>query len=119
MTELIQDEEMKQKAETDLSLKLRMDQLQHTLDQASSSLKEFTKLAEGSNELKEWAINEITKYALSIRASKLDKDELGNFFKYPYCLLAGKHEGEAYLAIPKFIDAHFGWLHKVTPSYNI
>jgi DNA excision repair protein ERCC-3 len=96
-----------------------MEQLKHTLDRANGALQEFTQLAAGSDELKEWAMNEITKYALSIRASKIDKDELENFFNYPYCILQGKHEGEAYLAIPKFIDAHFGWLHKVTPSFNI
>lgn len=106
-------------AEPDLNVKLKLEQLQHNLDQANNSLKEFAILAAGSTELKEWAMNEITKFALSIRASKIDKDELNNFFTYPYCILAGKHEGEAYLAIPKFIDAQFGWLHKVTPSYNI
>lgn len=112
-------EEQEMKKEPDLAVKLQVEQLQRHLDQANNSLKEFTKLAQGSNELKEWAVNEITRYALSIRASKLDKDELGNFFKYPYVIMQGKREGQAYLAIPKFIDAQFGWLHKITPSYNI
>lgn len=103
----------------DLGIQLKVQQLARTLDIAVESLKDFTKLAEGSEEIREWATNEITKYALSIKTSKLDKDELENFFKYPYCIIPGKHEGEYYLAIPKFIDAHFGWLHKVTPSYNI
>src|SRR5947209_4232742 len=102
---------MSQQKTKELSTDLKIAQLKHTLDNATKSLQEFTLLAEGSQELRELATNEITKYALSIRASKLDKDELENFFKYPYCILPGKHEGECYLAIPKFVDAHFGWLH--------
>lgn len=98
---------------------LKIEQLNRNLELATKSLAEFQKLAAGSKELREWATNEITKYALSIRASKLDKDELENFFKYPYCILPGKHENEYYLAIPKFVDAQFGWLEKVTPSFNI
>src|SRR5574337_694287 len=100
----------------DLSFQLKLEQLNRNLDSATSALKEFTKLAEGSQELKEWAENEITKYALSLKSSKLDQDELGSFFQYPYCILPAKHEGEYYLAIPKFVNAQFGWLEKVTPS---
>lgn len=103
----------------DLSLQLKLEQLHRNLESAKQSLKDFTNLVEGSKELKEWAENEITKYALSIRTSKLDQDELGNFFQYPYCIMPAKREGEYYLAIPKFINAQFGWLEKVTPSYNI
>ncbi len=107
------------KTPKDLAVSLKIESLQTTLNTATESLKEFTKLAQGSNEIREWAENEITRYALSIKTSKLDKDELENFFKYPYCILPGKHDGEYYLAIPKFVDAQFGWLEKVTPSFNI
>lgn len=102
-----------------LSHELMINNLKYSLDKAASALNEFTKLAEGSQELREYAMNEIAQYALSIRASKIDKTELESFFKYPYCILPGKKPGECYLAIPKFIDSHFGWLYKVTPSYNI
>lgn len=105
--------------QAELSNDLRIAGLKYALDKASIALNDFTKLAEGSQELREFAMNEVAKYALSVRASKIDKDELENFFKYPYCILPGKHDGECYLAIPKFIDSHFGWLHKVTPSFNI
>ena len=108
------------KAESkDLSVNLKIEQLSRTLDSATESLQEFTKLAAGSKELREWATNEITRYALNIKTSKIDKDELDNFFQYPYCIMPAKHEGEYYLAIPKFIDAQFGWLEKVTPSFHI
>jgi len=98
---------------------LKLEQLKHSLDKATQSLNEFTVLAEGSQELRDWAQGEITKYAMSIKTSKIDKDELGNFFNKPFVITAGKHEGEYYLCIPKFIDVQFGWLEKVTESYNI
>ncbi len=102
-----------------LNVSLQIENLNRHLDNATQALKNFEKLAEDSKELKEWATNEITKFALSIRASKLDKDELENFFNYPYVIIPGKNDSERYLAIPKFINAQFGWLHKVTPSFNI
>ncbi|MBA4718950.1 MAG: hypothetical protein HRO68_07620 [Nitrosopumilus sp.] len=102
-----------------LDVGLQMENLQRHLSSATDALKSFEKLAAGSEELREYATNEITRFALSIRASKLDKDELENFFQYPYVIIPGKNESERYLAIPKFVDAQFGWLHKVTPSFNI
>lgn len=110
---------MEQKTSKELSIGLQLDKLDHTLQEATESLKHFKKLSKDSNELREYAIDAITKFALSVRSSKLDKDELENFFKYPYCIIQGKNEREHYLIIPKFVDAHFGWLHKVTPSHNI
>jgi len=110
---------LSEKSSRDLSIGIKLDKLDYTLKEATKSLEQFKDLAKGSEELREYAIDQITKFALSIRASKLDKDELENFFKYPYCLIAGKKEHEHYLIIPKFVDAHFGWLHKVTPSHNI
>ena len=102
-----------------LASELKIEQLKHSLDNATKSLNEFTILAEESDELREWAQGEITKYAMSMKTSKIDKDELGNFFNKPYVITAGKHEGEYYLCIPKFVDVQFGWLEKVTESYNI
>jgi len=103
----------------DLSIALKVEKLSTTLDNAVAALSEFKTLAEGSEEMREWAQNEITRYAMSIKTSKIDQDELENFFKYPYVILPGKHDGEYYLSIPKFVDVQFGWLEKVTPSYNI
>jgi len=108
-----------QASKGDLSVVLKLEQLQRNLDAIQGTMKDFYKLAEGSQEVRELVTNQITQYALSIRASKLDKDELQNFFKFPYVIIPGKHEAEFYLAIPKFVDAQFGWLHKVTPSFNI
>lgn len=99
--------------------KLKIDQLEHTLGQLQKTLKDFHNMAEQSDELREWAKGEIIRYAMSISTAKLDKDELNNFFKYPYVILSAKREGEIYLAIPKFINVQIGWLEKVTPSYNI
>ena len=107
------------KQKSDLNIPLQIENLNRHLSEATEALKGFEKLAEGSQELREWASNQITKFALSVRASKLDKDELESFFQYPYVIIPGKNDNERYLAIPKFIDAQFGWLHKVTPSFNI
>ena len=103
----------------DLNIALHMEKIQATLDSATSSVKEFIQLAGDTEELREWAQQEVTRYAMSVKTAKIDKDELENFFKYPYVILPGKHEGEYYLSIPKFVDVQFGWLEKVTPSYNI
>lgn len=108
-----------QASKADLSMALKLEQLQRNLDAIQGTMKDFYKLAEGSKELRELVTNQITQYALSVRASKLDKDELENFFKFPYVIIPGKHEAEFYLAIPKFVDAQFGYLHKVTESFNI
>lgn len=109
------------------SSEIKISHLEFLLNQAQTALKQFTKLAEESDELREWAKNEVIRYAMSINTAKLDKDELDNFFKYPYVILSKRmssHEehdafSEAYLAIPKFINVQIGWLEKVTPSYNI
>ena len=101
-----------------LAQDLKIEQLRHSLDNAAKSLNEFTALAEGSKEIQEWAKGEITRYAMSIKTSKIDKDELENFFKRPFAITPGKHEGEYYLIIPKFIDVQFGWLEKVDSSHN-
>ncbi len=110
---------MSEKSSKDLSIAIKLDKLGYTLEQATKSLEQFKDLAKGSEELREFAIDQITRFALSIRASKLDKDELESFFKYPYCIIPGRKEHEHFLIIPKFVDAHFGWLHKVTASHNI
>ena len=109
---------MSQESKT-LSAGLLVDKLDHTIAETKKTLEQFKKLAETDKGLRELAIDQITKFALSIRSSKLDKDELEPFFQYPYCIIPGKSDAEHYLVIPKFIDAHFGWLHKVTPSFNI
>lgn len=103
----------------EINLQLKLAQIQSHLDQVKQSFKDLTNLADDSKELREWAMQQLTQYALSVKSSKLDKDELENFFKYPYCIMPGKHKNEYYLIIPKFIDAHFGWLYKTTESHNI
>lgn len=104
-----------------LALELQMKRLEHQLENVTKVFPAIQELAKGSQELQEYVTNEITKYALSIRASKLDRDELENFFKHPYHIYKEKHdkENDWHLAIPKFINAQFGWLEKVTDSHNI
>lgn len=107
--------------EKSLALELQMKRLEMQLDSVAKIFPALKELAKGSQELQEYVTNEITKFALSIRASKLDRDELENFFKHPYHIYKEKHdkENEWHLAIPKFINTQFGWLEKVTESHNI
>lgn len=107
--------------EKQLALELQMARLESKLNDVSKIFPALAELAKGSQELQEYVTGEITKFALSIRASKLDKDELENFFKHPYHIYKERRdkENEWHLAIPKFVNAQFGWLEKVTESHNI
>jgi len=110
------------KSETQkLATDLQIERLNYNIEKITGVLPILEELGKGSKDLKEQVTNEITKYALSIRASKLNKEELNNFFNHPYHLYRqkGDNENTWHLAIPKFIDAQFGWLEKVTESHNI
>jgi len=110
---------MIEKSPRELQVGLLSDKLEHTLSEAKSALDQFRKLAIKDKEYRLEAMDQLTKFQLSINAAKIDKDFLEAFFQYPYCILPGKNEREHFLVIPKFVDVHFGWLHKVTPSFNI
>lgn len=107
--------------EQKLSLELQIEKLRHDLGKVEAVFPILTKLAENSKELQEYVTNEITKYAASIRHSKLDRDQLESFFHHPYYIYQGKKDkdNEFHLAIPKFVDVQFGWLDKVTESHNV
>lgn len=102
-----------------LSAGLLVEKLNHTLAETKKTLQQFKDLADTDKELREDIINQLNQFALSVTTSKLDQDYLKAFFDYPYCIIPGKNEREFFLIMPKFIDAHFGWLHKQTPSFNI
>jgi len=110
---------MSEKSSRELQVNLLSDKLEHTLTEAKTALDQFRKLAIKDKENRLEAMDLLTKFALSINAAKIDKDFLESFFQYPYCVLPGKNEREHFLVIPKFIDVHFGWLHKVTASFLV
>ena len=63
---------------------------------------------------------QVAEFALSIRTSKLDKDQLESFFKKPYYLAPIHGRSDSWnLIIPKFIDIQIGYLERTTPSFNV
>jgi len=82
------------------------------------ALKELTGI---TNEAREAVEREVTDFALSIKTSKLDKEQLEVFFKKPYFLEPVPRRSDSwYLIIPKFVDVRFGWLEpsSANEAYN-
>jgi hypothetical protein len=79
-------------------------------------VKELTGMTEEARKAVE---QQVAEFALSIKTSKLDKDQLEAFFKKPYYLepVHGRPDSW-YLIIPKFVDVQIGWLEKSTDAYN-
>ena len=79
-------------------------------------VKELTGITEEARKVVE---QEVAEFALSIKTSKLDRDQLEAFFKKPYYLepVHGRPDSW-YLVIPKFVDVQIGWLDRSTESYN-
>ena len=79
-------------------------------------VKELTDITDEARKVVE---QQVAEFALSIKTSKLDKDQLEAFFKKPYFLepIHGRPDSW-HLTIPKFVDVQIGWLEKSTESYN-
>jgi DNA excision repair protein ERCC-3 len=79
-------------------------------------VKELTGITDEARKVVE---QQVAEFALSIKTSKLNRDELEAFFKKPYHLepVHGK-PGSWHLHIPKFVDIQIGWLEKSDSSYN-
>lgn len=80
------------------------------------ALKELSGITDEARQAVE---KEVAEFALSVKTSKLDKDQLEAFFKKPYYLDPVKGRQDSwYLIVPKFIDVQIGWLDRSTESYN-
>jgi DNA excision repair protein ERCC-3 len=82
------------------------------------ALKELTGITDEARKAVE---QQVTDFALSIKTSKLDKDQLEVFFRKPYYLEPVPRRPDSwYLIIPKFVDVRFGWLEPsgANESYN-
>lgn len=79
-------------------------------------VKELTGITDEARKIVE---QQVAEFALSIKTSKLDKDQLEAFFKKPYYLepVHGRPDSW-YLIIPKFVDIQIGWMDRSTESYN-
>ena len=79
-------------------------------------VKELTGITDEARKIVE---QQVAEFALSIKTSKLDKDELDAFFKKPYHLEPVHGRPDSWrLHIPKFVNVQIGWLEKSDSSYN-
>lgn len=79
-------------------------------------VKELTGITDEARKIVE---EQVAEFALSIKTSKLDREQLESFFKKPYYLepVHGRPDSW-YLIVPKFVDVQIGWLDRSTESYN-
>lgn len=108
-------------SESQLALSLKIDKIQHDIDKILQVTPILNNIANETQEVRDYVAKQLTEYAMSIRSSKLNKDGLEPFFKHPYILYKKKGDNDKtwHLAIPKFVDAQFGWLEQVTESHNV
>jgi DNA excision repair protein ERCC-3 len=99
---------------------LKMEHVDYLLDQVRKALPALKELGDISESTRRSIEDEITGFALSVKVTKLDRDQLEPFFKKPYLLLpvVGKPDSW-HLVIPKFVDVQIGYLERSTESYNV
>ncbi len=90
------------------------------LDQISNVIPALKELQGITNETRKDVERQVAEFALSIKTSKLDRDQLESFFKKPYYLepIHGRPDSW-HLIIPKFVDIQIGWLDRSTESFNV
>jgi DNA excision repair protein ERCC-3 len=98
---------------------LNRDRVNFLIEQLINVIPNLKELTGITNEARKAVETQIADFALSIKTSKLDKDQLETFFKRPYYLEpVPRRQDSWYLIIPKFIDMQIGWLDRSTESYN-
>ena len=105
-----------EKVEIDQLVKERAKFLMEQLISVIPFVKELTGITDEARKIVE---RQVAEFALSIKTSKLDRDQLEAFFKKPYYLepVHGRPDSW-YLIIPKFVDIQIGWMDRSTESYN-
>lgn len=98
---------------------LNQERAKFLLDQLIGVIPYVKELTGLSDEARKNVEQQVAEFALSIKTSKLDKDQLEAFFKKPYYLepVHGRPDSW-YLIIPKFVDIQIGWMDRSTESYN-
>jgi DNA excision repair protein ERCC-3 len=100
---------------------ITLDRVKFLIEQLTNVGPALKELSSVTDEARKAVEKEIVDFALSIKTSKLNKDELENFFKKPYFLEPVPRRSDSwYLIIPKFIDVRFGWLEpsSANEAYN-
>ena len=98
---------------------LNQERAKYLLDQLLGVIPYVKELTGITDEARKIVEQQVAEFALSIKTSKLDKDQLEAFFKKPYYLepVHGRPDSW-YLIIPKFVDIQIGWMDRSTESYN-
>src|SRR5208283_4848117 len=99
---LVAEAGQEQKIEIGQLVRERANFLMEQLINVIPYVKELTGITEEARKVVE---QEVAEFALSIKTSKLDRDQLEAFFKKPYYLepVHGRPDSW-YLVIPKFVD---------------
>lgn len=98
---------------------LTLDRARAIVEQLKDAVKVAGELGEIKDSILEGFQSQIASYALSLRTSKLNPDELESFFKKPYAILpAPGRQDTWYLIVPRFIDKQWGWLERQSESFN-
>jgi DNA excision repair protein ERCC-3 len=110
-----------QKAEVQIGglAQLNQERAKFLLDQLLGVIPYVKELTGITDEARKIVEQQVAEFALSIKTSKLDQDQLEAFFKKPYYLepVPGRPDSW-YLIIPKFVDIQIGWMDRSTESYN-
>lgn len=100
---------------------IAQDRVKYLIEQLTNVVPALKELSGISDEARKSVEREVTEFALSIKTTKLDKDQLEVFFKKPYFLEPVPRRPDSwYLIIPKFVDVRFGWLEpsSANEAYN-
>lgn len=100
---------------------INQDRVKFLIEQLTNVIPTLKELSGISDDTRKAVEKEIVDFALSVKTSKLDKDQLENFFKKPYYLEPVPRRSDSwYLIIPKFVDVRFGWLEpsSANEAYN-
>lgn len=107
----------------EIGITFQLEDMQRKLDKILDIKPLLEEITKGTDDLQREITNEITKFALAIRSSKLDKSELKDWFANCYYLYKDKSdqnkENSWHLAIPSFIDASFGYLERKIPGWHV
>lgn len=117
MTIVETEQQSEQKVELDQLVQERAKFLMEQLISVVPYVKELTGI---TNEARKIVEQQVAEFALSIKTSKLDRDQLEAFFKKPYYLEPVHGRPDSWhLVIPKFVDIQIGWLERSTESFNV
>ena len=99
---------------------LNQERAKFLLEQLLGVIPYVKELTGMTDEARKAVEQQVAEFALSIKTSKLDSEQLEAFFKKPYYLEPVHGRPDSWhLIIPKFVDVQIGWMDRSTESYNV